>query len=406
MHETEVDAPLHSEIRLLLEGAIAIFLITVIIGILNGLDLMGFTRPTLLTHVHAGAMGWITLGVFAATLWLFSSERPATLRQATYVRWLSILAVPIIALYVLTFYLNNATTRPITGALALLVILGFFGWAAFQSRHVSFTVPHLALLAALATLVVGAMLGVLLQLYLAGSMRFLPQGAFGSHPATMITGYLILAGMAIAEWGLTPKEVPGNLSKAGMVQIVLPFLGSLFLMVGALLDFFPLIILIVPLQILGVLIFLGRVGPRIVRTSWLEGNSRRLFALSAVFLAVNVAMIAYLIGAYADRFEEIPSWLFFALDHSIFIGVMTNGLFGLVYEASRTRRNFWPWADHVLFWGMNVGVVGFVAGLILQEAVIKQAFTPIMGTSILLAMLTYTVRLQRRLVAPTPASAS
>ena len=105
-------------------------------------------------------------------------------------------------------------------------------------------------------------------------------------------------------------------------------------------------------------------------------------------------IIAYLVGNYASRIQEIPSWLIFALDHSVFLGVMTNGQFALVYEASRTRRTFWPWVEHVQFWGMNIGIVGFVVGLISQEAVIKQVFAPIMGRSILVTMLVYTIRLQ------------
>lgn len=43
---------------------------------------------------------------------------------------------------------------------------------------------------------------------------------------------------------------------------------------------------------------------------------------------------------------------------------------------------------------MNVSLVGFVVGLILQEAIIKRIFTPIMGASILLTILVYTIRLQ------------
>lgn len=165
-------------------------------------------------------------------------------------------------------------------------------------------------------------------------------------------------------------------------------------MLGSLLDIFALILLIVPFQVIGVLIYLGRVGRRIVQTRWLEGTNGRLFGLSAIFLAINVAMIAYLVSVYADRFEEVPPWLFFALDHSIFIGVMTNALFGLVYEMARPQRTFWPWADHLLFWGMNIGLVGFVVGLMLEEAVLKRMFTPLMGASILVAILTYTIRLQ------------
>jgi predicted membrane protein len=212
----------------------------------------------------------------------------------------------------------------------------------------------------------------------------------------MVTGYLILAGMGIAEWGLTSGEDPRRLNWLGIAQVALPFLGGVSLTVGALIDNFILIIMIAPLQLLGVFIFLGRLRSRIVRARWREGTSNRLFALSGAFLAVNVGIIAYLAINYAEDFEQIPSWLIFALDHSIFMGVLTNGLFALIYEISWSRRGFWPWADHFLFWGMNVGLVGFLVGLIRQEAILKQIFTPIMGTSILLAMLTYSIRLQTR----------
>jgi predicted membrane protein len=202
--------------------------------------------------------------------------------------------------------------------------------------------------------------------------------------------------MGIAEWGLTSRDEPRPLNWPGIAQVALPFLGGVSLTVGALIDNFILIIMIAPLQLLGVFIFLGRLRSRIVRARWREGTSNRLFALSGTFLAVNVGIIAYLAINYAEDFTQIPPWLIFALDHSIFMGVMTNGLFALIYEISRARRGFWPWADHVLFWGMNVGLVGFVVGLIRQEAILKQIFTPIMGGSILLGLLTYTIRLSAR----------
>jgi predicted membrane protein len=267
---------------------------------------------------------------------------------------------------------------------------------ALRSRRVRLSVPRLAILAALTTLIVGAVFGVLLQVFLAGGLQSLPVGVFIAHPSTMVTGYLILAGMGVAEWGLTSRDEPRSLNWLGIAQVALPFLGGVSLTVGALIDNFILIIMIAPLQLLGVFIFLGRLRSRIVRARWREGTSNRLFALSGAFLAVNVGIIAYLVINYAEDFEQIPSWLIFALDHSIFIGVLTNGLFALIYDLSRSRRAFWSWADHVLFWGMNVGLVGFVVGLIRQEAILKQIFAPIMGTSILLALLTYTIRLQTR----------
>ncbi len=49
--------PYGSQIRLLLQAAVAIFVFTVIVGILNGTDLVDFDRKTLLTHVHTGTLG-------------------------------------------------------------------------------------------------------------------------------------------------------------------------------------------------------------------------------------------------------------------------------------------------------------------------------------------------------------
>ncbi|MBI4307585.1 MAG: hypothetical protein HY684_02130 [Chloroflexi bacterium] len=394
--ETAPASPFRGEVKALFQAAMVVFLVTIFIGVLNGLDLIEFARPTLLTHVHAGTLGWITLCVLGAALWLFSPGASAEGRHALYIRGLTWVAIVATAFYVLTFLLNNATARPVAGSLVLGAILGFLAWVVVRSRQITLTVPHLAILAALTTLAIGAVLGVLLQVYLAGSARFLPQGAFGSHPATMVTGYLILAGMAVTEWRLTGGGARAPISRLGVAQVALPFLGGLALLVGTLADIFALIALIVPCQVLGVLIYLGRLRPQLARIHWFAGGNERLFGLSAVFLAVNVGMIAYLIASYANRFDEVPAWLFFALDHAVFIGVMTNGLLGLVYEVSRARRSFWPWVDHVLFWGMNIGMVGFVSGLIVQEAALKRAFTPVMGTSILLALLTYTLRLQTK----------
>src|SRR3989304_2987812 len=121
MTEQPQDAPFRGEVRMPFEGALAIFLVTVLIGVLNGLDLVTFERPTLLTHAHAGTLGWITLGVFAASLWLFGEGQPQT--SSPYLRWLSLIAIVSVALYVLTFFLANVTARPVTGALELFLII-------------------------------------------------------------------------------------------------------------------------------------------------------------------------------------------------------------------------------------------------------------------------------------------
>jgi hypothetical protein len=128
-------------------------------------------------------------------------------------------------------------------------------------------------------------------------------------------------------------------------------------------------------------------------------NSERFFAFSAIFIVVNVVLLTYLIvstltGVYRS-FDLVPPWLFFALDHAMFIGVMSNALFGLIQQVTQERGSFWPWADDVLFWGMNFGMVGFVISLLLDARILERIFTPIMGLSILLALLTYTLRMRR-----------
>src|SRR3990172_4416262 len=54
-------------------AAIGTYVVTVAIGILNGLDLVEFDHNTLMTHVHAGTLGWITLSVFAVCGWMFGA---------------------------------------------------------------------------------------------------------------------------------------------------------------------------------------------------------------------------------------------------------------------------------------------------------------------------------------------
>jgi hypothetical protein len=40
-------------------------------------------------------------------------------------------------------------------------------------------------------------------------------------------------------------------------------------------------------------------------------------------------------------------------------------------------------------WGVNIGIAGFAVGLLSQEALPKQIFTPIMGTALLIGIAAY-----------------
>ena len=82
----------YTEIRWLFSASLLVFVVTVSIGILNGFHFLTLPRQVLLTHVHAGTLGWITLGVFAVCLWLFGEDTPSSGKPRA-IQALSLLAV-------------------------------------------------------------------------------------------------------------------------------------------------------------------------------------------------------------------------------------------------------------------------------------------------------------------------
>ena len=124
--------------------------------------------------------------------------------------------------------------------------------------------------------------------------------------------------------------------------------------------------------------------------------------MSAIFVVVNTALNVYLTVSIvtgridADRLPAVAGGVLLALDHSMFIGVMTNALFGLIGEVTGNGRKTWPWVDDILFWGMNIGLVGFLVALIFEIRYLEPIFTPIMGLSILLAIGVSIARLLQR----------
>jgi len=388
-------SPFRADIRILFQSALVVFVVTVFIGILNGivtgLNILKLSQDVLLTHVHAGTLGWITLSVFALGLWIFGEGKASTERN-TYVRTLSILGAVSIPVYVLAFLSGNPIARAIFGFPVLIAFIGLFGWLVARSRQVRLGVPHLAVLGATFTLIIGGTIGVLLQIQFATNGNFLPNGAFAAHPATMVVGYLILIGMALSEWRLVPNT--GRLPRAGLIQIILPFIAGFILTFALLANIIPLLGLNALLEIIAVVIYIVRFAPRFARISWLERSSARFFVLSGIFLVVNVALLTYFLVITITGASG-PAGLLIAVDHSMFIGVMSNALFGLIQDASQEQRSFWPWADDVLFWGMNIGLTGFLVALLSGVKILESIFPPIMGLSILLGILTYFLRLTR-----------
>src|SRR5258708_478696 len=106
---------------------LGIFGLTALLGLANATRIFGaLSQDTLLTHLHSGTLGWITMGVFGVTIWLFTGSGASLSRN---VLWSGIVT----AAYVLAFWSGNFTARSITGRLDLLGLLYWWWWALIQA---------------------------------------------------------------------------------------------------------------------------------------------------------------------------------------------------------------------------------------------------------------------------------
>jgi hypothetical protein len=407
------------DVKLLIQGALIGCALSVISGIFDGQQRPGFglSADALQTHAHAGTLGWIMLSVVALSLLLFGGGGPNPLE-----RWLahgvSLLAVVSVMSYVLALLSGNALAAVATAALVLLAIVTFVVWLGMRSLQIQVGVAHLALLAATAALLFGVTVGVLLQVQAASARTLFAAGTTTVHPTVLTGGYLFLAGMAVIEWRLmplTPLNSRQGYSTLGVAQVALPFLSAVALTASILLGIAGLAPLSLALEIGGMVLFLVRLREPLAHARWLVRGSERHYALATLFLVAYVGLFTYVLvslvrGVYRS-FDDVPPATLTAIDHTMFIGVMSNALFGAIQELTAAGRGIWAATEDVLFWGMNVGVAGFIFALLAHGAVVtpllEGIFTPILGASLLVAIVAYSLRLHRTSARPagvTPAS--
>jgi hypothetical protein len=370
--------------RVLYLVAIAVFVVNIVIGILNGSDAVEFDRNQILTHVHAGTVGWLTLVILAATTLLF---------RATDRRLTAALAI-MVPVYVLAFYTGNFAFRAISGTILLLVIGWLLVWLWGQFLASERSLPKLSVTLGLTTFGVGAVLGVLLQIAFATGSSLLPGDGIGAHAASMTFGYLVLVAFGVLEWRFlgTPDR-----PRLGLVQVVALFAGGLIL---------PIALLSGATQaggglyllagLVAVVLFAVRVLPKSLRVSWLTANPIRHLAAATLWIIVAMAIFLYVVFtavAANDPSAPLPFNLIVASDHAVYIGVVTNGAIGLlsVLFLRETERS--GWFGHLVFWGINLGLAVFAVGLILESAELKRIGAPVMGIVLLLALGLIFVRL-------------
>ena len=392
-------------VRNLFRAALVIFVITVVIGILNGTDVWDPPRNTLLTHVHAGTLGWITLSVFGGAFWMLGrADDESSAPLARY----SIVAL---SLYVFAFWsadlfdTTETIQRPIGGTLAFIAIVWMFVWAIRQKRGTSWNVAEFGIGLALLFLVIGAILGILLGLQLADVEIVAAENADqlgGAHPAAMVIGYVVLASIAIIEWLLRGTATPGvRAAKAGVVQMSLLFLAGLFGMLGILLDVEPLLLLNVPFQVTGIIIVLWRLRHELAPSRW-RGDFLGVYLRTAVFgLVLAVAQTANVVRLFVSGgedeealFEMIEPYIL-ALDHTTFLLVVTNMVLAMMAMSAAVS----DMANRVIYTGLNVGAAGFVVGLLAESSTLKRIFTPILGLALLYGIYTHLTAKQPEKVA-------
>jgi hypothetical protein len=385
--------PLQPSVQRLFRSALLIFLVTIVIGILNGLDIWDPSHEMVITHVHAGTLGWITLAVVGVALLMFGeNDGPAT-SEATDRMTMGVIGATV--LYVIAFATTTGIFRPVAGTLMLVAIVWAFVWVAKRWSTTTRTVPVLALFLALISLVVGAVLGVLLGLFIArGSVPGLDAETAarvgGAHPPAMLAGYLLLAGVAIADWRLNRRPALTSESKVGVGTAWALFIAGMLFNLAFILDIEALIQLASMLQLIAVIAFIVRMRESLKPSAW-KGAGVDVYAkLSVVYLAIGIALLVYVVqlfvsGELNPETGEGPIGVLIAFDHAMFLGVMTNALFavlaiGLAYDT--TQR--------LIVWGVNVGLAGFLIGLFIDEPVLKRIFTPIMGLALILAVVVFT----------------
>ena len=388
------------EIRWLLQSALLIFLVTVGLGMARGLGLVDFTNANqVLTHLHSGVLGWITLGIMAAVLWLYGGTG-ARRGEERYVTWTSILLIIAVPLFMVAWWILEPPFLAVTGSLVLLGIVLFVAWLVREAGRIGYrnlTTPQLGAVVGLITLVVGSALGVLIATQEAGGAFELPGDPHGAHAETQISAYLVLVSMSIAYWRLHGNDRTGR----GTAMVWLFFAGGAIVAIALLANVIEAAILYVPLDITAFLIFLSLAWRQVVAPGWFTADSRRHYAVAIPFALVYLAIFVYLVVGFAvlklwTDITEVPVSLLAGSSHPLFVGMVTNTLFGLLFDLNRGKRPIWPWADHVVFWGISVATAAFTVAILLEADDAFKFITPVLGVSILIGIVAHTLRLQSR----------
>src|SRR3979409_612058 len=113
-----------AEARTAFQYGLAIVTLPALLGLANATQLFGaLDRNTLLTHLHSGTLGWITMGVIGIAIWIFAREREDLFAPV-------MLSALCTAAYVMAFWSGVYILRGVFG-LAELGVIVYWWWFVF-----------------------------------------------------------------------------------------------------------------------------------------------------------------------------------------------------------------------------------------------------------------------------------
>jgi hypothetical protein len=391
--------------RILFLGSFVLFTVTIVIGILNGIDVWEPEHDTLLTHVHAGTLGWITLGVAGSSLLVFSSGREVQADEADRAVRLAWAMVGGITLYVAAFFagdtlFDDRIQRPIFGTVLFAVVIWFFSWVwSTNAKYATRSPARLGLVLTWISMLVGAVFGITLGLFTAnGEVPLLSDDAAArvadAHPPAMLIGYLLLAAFSIIQWLLHDDDEP----RLGTIQVWLLFIAGIVVNIAFVTGTDEQLAGPANLaMIAAVVLLLWQSRTHLAPSNWKGATSGAFPRVASLALVVALSLLTILIyWVINDEIDfealtESQEGVGLGFDHTMFIAVMSNVLFGVL--SSHTTSPRLEMTNRIVLWGVNIGVAGFVLGLVTTTQVLKQIFTPLMGVSLLIGLAVYFMEL-------------
>ena len=231
------------------------------------------------------------------------------------------------------------------------------------------------------------MVGVLIQASLALEITILPGDFVGAHASAMTFGYLVLTAMGFIEWHLLGTR---GMPTLGVVQVAALFLGGLIISAALLFGFEQIGgMLYLLAELVAVVIFVIRIWPTALRSRWADASPGRHFGAASIWAVAALLLFMYIVFTFISAADpenaELPLNVLIASDHAVYLGVITNvvlGLLSLLFLRGRAPG----WVTQLIFWGVNLGLLVFVIGLIVDTAEIKRIGAPFMGVTLIAAL--------------------